>query len=334
LPLIDRFDRQPFHVKRVAEELQRLAANVLDRDRTPHLSEEELRRALFAGYADRVAKRRAVGSDRFTLASGHGASLARESGVRDGEYVVALHVVAAEREGIAESRIRVASLVDREWLSPTSIEVEHRFDAATGRVKAARVSRYDAIVLNDTPVPPDSALAAPLLRDAWLARESDPLTLQLLRRLRFAGIDIAVDSLVEAAAASAEDLDDIDLEAQLPFNTKRELDRQAPESLLVPSGRSTPLTYAEDGSVSASVKLQELFGLADSPVLGPNRVPVIFHLLAPNGRPVQTTRDLRSFWHRTYQEVRSELRGRYPKHPWPDDPWTAQATHRTIRRSR
>ena len=96
--------------------------------------------------------------------------------------------------------------------------------------------------------------------------------------------------------------------------------------------RSTTLDYGEDGSVSASVKLQELFGLAQSPTVGMAQVPVTFHLLAPNGRPVQTTKDLRSFWERTYPEVRKELRGRYPRHPWPEDPWTAQPTHRTTRR--
>ncbi len=97
----------------------------------------------------------------------------------------------------------------------------------------------------------------------------------------------------------------------------------APETLLVPSGRRARLEYGEDGTVSASVKLQELFGLAETPRIGPRRVPVVLSLLAPNGRPVQITRDLRSFWDRTYPEVRKELRGRYPKHPWPDDPWTA-----------
>ncbi len=102
--------------------------------------------------------------------------------------------------------------------------------------------------------------------------------------------------------------------------------------LPVPSGRSARLTYNDDGTVTAAVKLQELFGLADTPRLGPNHEPVIFELLAPNGRPVQTTRDLRSFWTRTYPEVRKELRGRYPKHPWPEDPWTATPTHKTTRR--
>jgi ATP-dependent helicase HrpB len=92
------------------------------------------------------------------------------------------------------------------------------------------------------------------------------------------------------------------------------------------------LQYQDDGSVVAAVKLQELFGLADTPRVGPRQTPVVLSLLAPNGRPVQTTTDLRSFWNTTYQEVRRELRGRYPKHPWPEDPWTALPTARTKRR--
>ena len=83
----------------------------------------------------------------------------------------------------------------------------------------------------------------------------------------------------------------------------------------------------------ASVKLQELFGLAETPRLGRQGTPVLFELLAPNGRPVQVTSDLRSFWTTSYQQVRKELRGRYPRHPWPEDPWTAQPTHRPVKRS-
>ena len=101
----------------------------------------------------------------------------------------------------------------------------------------------------------------------------------------------------------------------------------------MPSGREARLEYQTDGSVSAAVKLQELFGLADTPRVGPRREPLLLLLLAPNGRPVQTTRDLRSFWERTYPEVRRELRGRYPRHPWPEDPWIAKPTARTTRRS-
>ena len=142
---------------------------------------------------------------------------------------------------------------------------------------------------------------------AWLAREHNAATTQLLRRFRFAAIDVDLRALVSQAAASARTVDAIDLEAHLPFDLKRALADRAPASIVVPSGRTMALEYAEDGTVSASVKLQELFGLAESPTIGAARVPVTFHLLAPNARPVQTTRDLRSFWERTYPEVRKEL---------------------------
>ena len=103
-----------------------------------------------------------------------------------------------------------------------------------------------------------------------------------------------------------------------------------PPTIALPSGRTAKLDYRDDGSIVASVKLQELFGLADTPRVG--NTPVTFELLSPAGRPVQVTRDLRSFWNGAYQEVRKELRARYPKHPWPEDPWTAQPTHRTKKR--
>ena len=334
LPLIDRFDRQPSHTRQVAEELRRIAAGALDGDVAAAASEKELRHALFMAYADRLAKRRSGSTDRLTLATGHGATLTRESGVRDGDYLVALDVIAGERDGIAESRIRAASRVEPEWITPTSIASEHRLDGESGRVRAWRVARFDEIVLSETPATLDPVTAAALLRDAWLQREPDARTAQLFRRLRFARLEVNVPALVDVAATHAESVNAIDLESRLPVETRRALAERAPASLVVPSGRSTGLEYAEDGSVSASVKLQELFGLAESPAIGPERVVVTFHLLAPNGRPVQTTRDLRSFWQRTYPEVRKELRGRYPKHPWPEDPWTAQPTHRAKPRPR
>ena len=296
-----------------------------------HASDETLRHALFTGYADRLGKRRSSARDRVTLASGHGAALARESGVRDGDYLVALDVVSATRDGIDEARIYAASRVEREWIVPSSTQVEHRIDDSN-RVRAARVARFDAIVLSETPVAVEPATAAVLLRDAWLAREPDGRDAAVIRRLRFAGIEVDLPAVVLQAAATARALDEIDLEPHLPFEVRRSLAALAPPSIVVPSGRSTTLDYGEDGSVSASVKLQELFGLAETPTVGPRQVPILFHLLAPNGRPVQTTRDLRSFWETTYLEVRKELRGRYPKHPWPEDPWTAQATHRTTKK--
>src|SRR5207247_4296247 len=105
-------------------------------------------------------------------------------------------------------------------------------------------------------------------------------------------------------------------------------------SLTRPGGRVVKRSYREDGSVVAEARLQDLFGLGESPRLGARGEPVLFELLAPNGRPVQATRDLRSFWDRTYPDVRKELRGRYPKHPWPENPWAASPTARPLRKVR
>jgi ATP-dependent helicase HrpB len=315
----------------ITRNLQRVVSYVMEHSTRPHISDAELRHAIFMGYADRLARRRTDQHDRVTLASGHGAVIGRECEPFDAEYLVALDVVAGDRAGVAEARIRSASPVDAEWVVPTAISVEHTFNAESGRVRAAKVHRFDALTLNATPVAVDPSIAAELLADAWLARGPDEAATRLIQRLQFLGREIALPPLVREAAFGVASLAEIDIGGHLPYDLTRQLEGEAPESLLLPSGRRARLEYASDGTVSAAVKLQELFGLADSPRLGPHRVPVIFHLLAPNGRPVQTTRDLRSFWTNTYADVRKELRGRYPKHPWPEDPWTATPTHRTSR---
>lgn len=296
------------------------------------------------------------------MSSGAGAVVAPESGVIEGEFLVAIDVHAPRATGMDtrsrligadlrvgprrplppnqkapadpnEARIRLATRVEREWLTPTSTEIVHRFDRASGIVKAVEIDRYDALVLAERPVAADPDIAAPLLADAWLERGPRDADREWLRRLRFAGREVDVPELVRQAARSVRSLDAIQLERALPPDVMRALDRDAPETITVPSGRSVKLEYADDGSVSASVKLQELFGLAETPRVGPRKEPVLLALLAPNGRPVQMTRDLRSFWDRTYPEVRKELRGRYPKHPWPDDPWNATPTARAKRRT-
>jgi ATP-dependent helicase HrpB len=144
---------------------------------------------------------------------------------------------------------------------------------------------------------------------------------------------VELEPLVDAASLRAQSLDAVDLAGRLDPDVRRSLDRLAPEALRVPSGRQVRIDYDDDGSVSVAVKLQELFGLTETPRLGRRRPPVLFHLLAPNGRPVQTTSDLQSFWTRTYPKVRKELRGRYPKHPWPEDPYSALPPARTTRRA-
>jgi ATP-dependent helicase HrpB len=333
LSALDNWPEVPHHVRRVADQ-------IISQSAARPSTEADFLRAVLSGYPDRVARRRELGSPEFLLASGAGARLARESGVRSAEFIVALDVrssAAGPRNPLAiEPLIRMASSVERDWLQPTSSETIHQFDAATGRVRAARVDRYGAIVLREQQIAVDPAVAARLLAGAWIERHRQEarqgVNVQLLHRLRFAGQGVDVGELAQAAAYGARSIDDIDLAGALPPTLLRDLERDAPSKLLVPSGRSHALDYDDDGGVSLSVKLQELFGLRETPRIGKNRVPVRLALLAPNGRPVQVTQDLQSFWERTYPEVRRELRGRYPKHPWPEDPWSARPTALTRRK--
>ncbi len=332
LSAIDEWESAPPHVKRAAREIENMvrAATLAERPLgfEGRLDEASFRRAVLSGYTDRVAQRREPGSQRVRLASGSGATVGDESGVREGEFLVAVDLQAAPHE----ARIRVASRVEREWLLPTHSEIVHRFDRKSGIVRASKVDRFEALVLAEHPADPDPRLATDLLVDAWLARGPRDDDTQVLRRLKFAGQTLEVEDLVRTAARDVRSLDEVKLGAAVPPDVARVMNRNAPESITLPSGRAARLEYLADGGVSASVKLQELFGLAETPRLGPRREPVLFSLLAPNGRPVQVTRDLRSFWERTYPEVRKELRGRYPRHPWPDDPWKATPTARVKRR--
>ena len=335
LSALDRWGDVPSHVKRVADLIADFGSRIADSIADSADRDEPFLRVILAGYPDRVAQRRSPGSNDVLLATGTGATMAAESGVRDGEFLIAIDVRNPQANPHSASRtpqfatIRMASRVEREWLRPTASEVVHRFDPESGKVRASMIDRYDALVLAERPVPVDPEIAAPLLADAWLARGPRGEDTQLLRRLRFAGQDVDVGALIRTAAYGVRALDELRIERALAPDRVRELARDAPDLLAVPSGRSHPLEYHEDGSVSVSVKLQELFGLAETPRVGRQREAVVLALLAPNGRPVQVTRDLRSFWDRTYPEVRKELRGRYPKHPWPEDPWTAAPSART-----
>jgi ATP-dependent helicase HrpB len=322
LSAVERERDLPPHVVRVAKELHRQV-----RGRSS-VNEDEFRRAVLDGYPDRVARRRAPGSPRLLLTSGHGAVLGPESGVSEGEYLVAIDVQAGRRGEGSEARVRVASAVDKRWLEPTDVVIHHEIDAH-GAVRAVARDLYGALVLVERVTSPDPVKAAALLADAYLARGLSDEDQQLFRRLRFAGVKVDSRELVAGAAARCRTLNDIDLARDLPWQVRQDLDRLAPPRLTVPSGRTHALEYQQDGTVVASIKLQELFGLAETPRIGPHSEPVLIALLAPNGRPVQRTRDLRSFWANTYPGVRKELRGRYPRHPWPDDPWTAMPTART-----
>ena len=330
LPIIDQWSRMPPHLRQVAQNLQRASRSPLGDQYRDRIDETKLRRALLAGYPDRVARRRS--GDRVTLATGHGAMIGRESGVHDADWLIALDVTSGRVSATTEAIVRLASRIEPEWLSPTRSEVRVELNES-GAVKALEVDWYDAIPLREHPIAPSDDDRSRVLAEAWLARDPDPRSLRLIRRLRFAGGAVDLRSVVETVARESRRLDDVVVtEDQLSWEVRESLRKLAPDRLTVPSGRDMTIEYNDDGSAAVSVKLQELFGLSETPRLGLARTPFTFHLLAPNGRPVQTTQDLKSFWERTYPEVRKELRGRYPRHPWPDDPWNATPTHRTKRR--
>ena len=328
----DRLRDAPHGVRAAARELARVAAEA-ELPRAEPATEEKLLRALLAGFPDRVARRREPGSARLALSAGTGARLGRESGVRESELLVALEIAGGVAGVAGEPLVRMASRVERAWLDGVTSETVHRFDEVTGTVRALRVDRYDQLVLAERPVPADPDAAVALLAEALAKRGLGEAGGRLQRRLRIAELAADLTALARAACRGRTSLPPLDDPAQwLDAGTRARLERLAPERLPLPSGRTAALEYREDGSVFAAVKLQELFGLAETPRIGPRREPVVFELLAPNGRPVQTTRDLRSFWERTYPEVRKELRGRYPRHPWPEDPWSAEPTHRAKKR--
>jgi len=176
----------------------------------------------------------------------------------------------------------------------------HRFDEPSGSVRAFSQEWYDGLLLSERAIAPEQAEAAPLLAAALAARGLGPEAGQLERRLRVAGLAVTVEDLARAACEGRTSLPSLDRPEQwLDPGTRARVDRLAPERLALPSGRTAALDYRADGSIVASVKLQELFGLAETPRIGPRQEPVVFELLAPNGRPVQATRDLRGFWDRT-----------------------------------
>ncbi|MBS0211564.1 MAG: ATP-dependent helicase HrpB [Proteobacteria bacterium] len=237
-----------------------------------------------------------------------------------------------------------------------------RWDATTRALVSRRQRRFDAIVLWSKPAGRiDPQQAAQALCDAIgeLGLAALPWTEALVqwraraRCLRAWMPELALPDLSDAALLAARDdwllpalhgktrLDALDeasvaaaLQQGIDWNLRQRIDTLAPRRIAVPSGLDRAIAYAYDESADAplapvlAVKLQELFGLADTPRIADGRIPLTLHLLSPGGKPLQVTQDLRGFWDRTYPEVRKEMKGRYPRHPWPDDPWSAVATHR------
>src|SRR5688500_2625975 len=238
LSAVDRDATLPPHVQSAARDIELRAREALsgEGNRRNPLSDQEFRRALLAGYPDRVARRRAPASDRFQLASGAGARLARESGVVNHELIVAVDVTAGTASG-SDALIRMATGLEPDWIQPTTTVVEHEFDTSSQEVRAERVARYDALVLSRHAVRPDPVVSGDVLAQALRARGPRPGDRALLDRLAFAGVDTTFEQLVERGAEGRVRLGDVDLADGVGGAERRALDRYAPERLRVPSGR-------------------------------------------------------------------------------------------------
>ncbi len=338
-------------VERTRRQITRLAAPPPTRP-TKLLSADQIEEAvliaILAGFPDRVAKRRARGSNEFVCSGGGSAQLSRSSVVHEAPLIVA--VDAEERSsgrGVsARVRLRLASAIEAEWLAglfPDAIELNSElvWNQAAGRVDQTRSTVYGQICLESRVQPaPPSEEASQLLKIAALERgfsvfkDGDVLP-ALLARLQLlakcfpeAGITMVGDADLNAAVTEAcqqkrtlGDLSKTSLsDTLLRTLSKRQLDllrRETPEHISLPSRRSVRIHYEQDRSPWIESRLQDFFGMIASPTLCAGQVPVTVHLLAPNGRAVQVTQDLAGFWKRHYPTLRRELQRRYPRHAWP-----------------
>jgi ATP-dependent helicase HrpB len=310
-------------------------------------------------YPDRVARRRAGSDNRFLMSNGRGALFIDAEPLAAEDMIVAAHL-----DGAREARIHLAARVQNEQLRQTHATllttVTHvDWDEREGCVQARRQVRLGEVVLDDEPWkeadPQDvaQALLTGIRRLGVAALPWDAVSRELQARLCFMrGLepeswpDVSDSALLDTLASwllpyltglsRLTQLKRLDMHAillaQLDWPAQRRLDEQAPTHLRVPSGSRVRLDYSQATPVLA-VRLQEMFGLTETPRVAAGRVPVLLHLLSPARRPVQITQDLAAFWQGSYHDVRKELKGRYPKHHWPEDPLSAQATTRTRRKT-
>ncbi|MDN5925291.1 MAG: ATP-dependent helicase HrpB, partial [Xanthomonadales bacterium] len=311
---------------------------------------------LLHAFPDRVARMDTEHPLRYQLASGRGARLHENSALRGEPWLLAIDL----RFDARDSLILAAAPMDPECLRrdyPQAF-VERRVSRWNASRQAAEAHIeicYHAIVHERRKVPLRDADASAALLDAIRQCGLDTLawseaTTQWRMRVLCLRAwcpelnlpDLSNNALLATletwllpfvtgkhrlGAISATDVSNA-LHALLDHPQRRAVDIEAPASLRVPSGREHAIAYQVDTAPVLAVKLQELFGLVDTPCIAHGKVPLTLHLLSPARRPIQVTQDLKSFWERTYPEVKKELKGRYPKHPWPDDPWTATPTAR------
>ncbi|GLQ99473.1 ATP-dependent helicase HrpB [Dyella mobilis] len=311
---------------------------------------------LLHAFPDRIARQDESNPLRYTLANGRGARLHEQTALLGEPWLVVLDLRHEARDSLILSAAPLdPRILEQDYPAQFQRVRNVRWNDERAAVEAFEERRFGAIVLERRSVPVQAEDAIPALLAAIRNRGLDALPWsEAARRLRLRMQslrawmpeldlpDVSDEHLLDTLqhwlapylqgkrkldALSEEDLSQA-LAALFDYEQRRQLDAHAPDSLTVPSGQTRRLEYSPGEAPVLAVKLQELFGLADTPSVAGGRIPVTLHLLSPAGRPIQVTQDLKGFWERTYPEVKKELKGRYPKHPWPDDPWTATPTHR------
>jgi len=335
-------------------------AEIADPENAAHHSGDVSTGALLAlAYPERIAKNRSGAAGAFVLANGRGAQIDPASALAREPYLGVAELAGSAAAG----RILLAAPIalgeiEARFADRIETREEINFDPASASLRLRGLRRLGAITLTEQPMSVEPTDAAARILAEGIARlgvERLPWTKALrqwrdrvmfLRRAEgdtwpdlsdpalaadtdwLAGLFAGKTSL---AALSADELAGT-LTSRLPFPLRRRLEAEAPTHFTAPTGSQVPIDYEADGGPKISIRVQELFGLGHHPAIAGGKIALLVELLSPAHRPVQMTRDLPGFWRGSYAAVRAEMRGRYPKHPWPDDPTTALPTRRANKR--
>jgi ATP-dependent helicase HrpB len=323
----------------------------------PGADEEPSAGALLAlAYPERIAKNRGGGTGAFLLANGRGATIDAASPLAREPFLAVAELAGTAAQGriLLAAPITLAEIEQR-FADRIATREEVTFDMASASLRGRKTRRLDALALSEQPMPivPSEDTAARLAEGiASVGIDRLPWT-KALRQWRDRVMflrksegdewpdlsDAALAQTVTAwlapslaaktalAEVGTEDLDTA-VRALLPWPLQRRLDAEAPTHFTAPTGSQAPIDYEADGGPKIAIRVQELFGLDRHPAIAGGKIPLLIELLSPAHRPVQMTRDLPGFWRGSYAAVRTEMRGRYPRHPWPDDPVAAAPTRR------
>ena len=322
-----------------------------------------LRKILFQAFPDRVCQRRNPGGNSYTLCNGQGLSIDSNSLLKDSEYILSLKQDTKQRSLTSDGKIFLACKIELDWLLQSPIAKKTRevfFSKKIQKVCVKERIRYGSLLLKEQESQlkdEDYEMAINCFCNAVLENLSQAFDLEDKTNKNFIGrlkvlkstsygkdypeinenwlkrtlLSIADKNKLSFEWLQKEKISSIYLN-QLSWKQKEEFERLVPERFMVPSGSNIKIDYTDGNKPILPVKMQEMFGQAQSPSICNGEITLITHLLSPANRPVQITTDLASFWKNGYKSVVGELKGRYPKHFWPEDPANSLPTRNTSKR--